>query len=294
MLKTRLITALSLVSIFLAALFYLTGLEWQLLILAGVVTAAWEWAVLSKFNLVLRIVYSSSLLILGLLLIFVAPDLAGAVTLSAILLSAIFWLFFAPAWLMTKIVIKNKFALAAIGLLIIVPLWFAMTVLRSGFTPATSVISKFASNLKMLGLDQTQVGPLLLLTMMATVWIADSAAYFAGKCFGRHKLAPSISPGKTWEGVLGACLAVTLYAVSICYFFKTEYWLVILMLAITVASVVGDLIESLVKRQADAKDSGAIFPGHGGILDRIDGLTSSLPLVTFLLLLPFYYRLWFV
>lgn len=269
MLKTRLITALILVPIFLAALFYLTGLEWQLLILLGVVIAAWEWAALSKFNLVLRIVYSSSLLILGLLLIFVVPHLAGVVTLSAILLSAIFWLFFAPAWLMTKIVIKNKLALAAIGLLIIVPLWFAMTALR-------------------------QVGPLLLLTMMVTVWIADSAAYFAGKCFGRHKLAPSISPGKTWEGVLGACLAVTLYAVSICYFFKTEYWLVILMLGITVASVVGDLIESLVKRQADAKDSGAIFPGHGGILDRIDGLTSSLPLVTFLLLLPFYYRLWFV
>jgi phosphatidate cytidylyltransferase len=129
--------------------------------------------------------------------------------------------------------------------------------------------------------------------MMAAVWIADSAAYFAGKRFGRHKLAPSISPGKTWEGVLGACIAVTLYAGSICYFFNTEYWLVLLMLGITIASVMGDLVESLVKRQAGAKDSGSILPGHGGILDRVDGLTSSLPLVTFLLLIPFYYNHWF-
>jgi len=128
---------------------------------------------------------------------------------------------------------------------------------------------------------------------MATVWIADSAAYFAGKRFGRHKLAPSISPGKTWEGVLGACIAVALYAVAICYFFDTEYWLVLLMLGITIASVMGDLIESLFKRQAGAKDSGSILPGHGGILDRVDGLTSSLPLVTFLLLIPFYYNHWF-
>lgn len=268
MFKTRLITALILVPTFLAALFYLTGLEWQLLILAGVVVAAWEWASLTKFHPVLRIVYPLTFLILGLLMIFVVPYLAGIITLWAILLSSVFWLFLAPAWLISRTTIKSKFLLALIGIFILVPLWFAMVTLR-------------------------QVGPILLLSMMATVWIADTAAYFAGKRFGRHKLAPSISPGKTWEGVLGAGLAVTLYAVGVCYFFKTEYWLVILMLGITVASIVGDLIESLVKRQADAKDSGFIFPGHGGILDRIDGLTSSLPLVTFLLLLPLYYRYWF-
>jgi phosphatidate cytidylyltransferase len=135
-----------------------------------------------------------------------------------------------------------------------------------------------------------QEGKLLLLMLMATVWIADSAAYFAGKRFGRHKLAPSISPGKTWEGVLGAFSAVTLYAVTICYFFNTEYWLVLLMLGITIASVMGDLIESLVKRQAGAKDSGSILPGHGGILDRVDGLTSSLPLASISLL---FYNYWF-
>lgn len=268
MLKARLITALILVPSFLVALFYLTGLEWQLLVLAGIVTAAWEWAVLSKFNSVLRIAYPASLLILGLLLIFVAPNLMATTTFWSILLSTIFWLFMAPLWLLTRIEIKNQLILAILGILIIVPLWFAMTTLR-------------------------QVGPLLLLTMMAAVWIADSAAYFVGKRFGRHKLAPSISPGKTWEGVLGACIAVTFYTGGICYFFNTEYWLVLLMLGITIASVMGDLVESLVKRQAGAKDSGSILPGHGGILDRVDGLTSSLPLVTFLLLIPFYYNHWF-
>ncbi len=268
MLKTRLITTLILVPSFLVALFYLTGLEWQLLILAGVVTASWEWATLSKFNSLFRVAYPVSFLILGLLLVFVSPNLMAMATFWSILCSSLFWLFLAPLWLMTRMQIKNRVILAILGALIIVPLWFAMTTLR-------------------------QVGPLLLLTMMATVWIADSAAYFAGKRFGRHKLAPSISPGKTWEGVLGACIAVALYAVAICYFFNTEYWLVLLMLGITIASVMGDLIESLVKRQAGAKDSGSILPGHGGILDRVDGLTSSLPLVTFLLLIPFYYNHWF-
>jgi phosphatidate cytidylyltransferase len=269
MLKTRLITALILVPIFLIALFYLTGLEWQLLILAGVVIAAWEWANLSKFNKIFKVLYSSSILVVGLLLMFVYPNLIGVFTLITILLSSVFWIFLAPIWLFTQVKIKNPILLGILGLTIILPLWFAMVSLR-------------------------QVGPLLLLTIMMTVWIADSAAYFAGKRFGRHKLAASISPGKTWEGVWGACIAVALYAIAICYFFETEYWLLLLMLAVTVASVIGDLVESLFKRQAEVKDSGTIFPGHGGILDRIDGLTSSLPLVTFLLLLPVYYNHWFV
>jgi len=125
--------------------------------------------------------------------------------------------------------------------------------------------------------------PGLLLSLLAIVWIADSAAYFAGRRFGRHKLAPSISPGKTWEGVAGALVAVAAYVALLQLtgiaddgpLAGAAGWL--LALAMTALSVVGDLFESLVKRQAGAKDSGDLLPGHGGVLDRIDGLTSTLP-----------------
>jgi phosphatidate cytidylyltransferase len=126
--------------------------------------------------------------------------------------------------------------------------------------------------------------PGLLLSLLAIVWIADTAAFFAGRRFGRRKLAPTISPGKTWAGVIGGLVAVALYvALKQIGGFAGQGplagaagWL--LALAIAVLSVLGDLFESLVKRHAGAKDSGTLLPGHGGVLDRIDGLTSTLPL----------------
>jgi phosphatidate cytidylyltransferase len=146
--------------------------------------------------------------------------------------------------------------LAATGWLVLFPTWFAL-------------------------MDFHAMRPALLFGLMAVVAAADIGAYFAGRAFGRHKLAPSISPGKTWEGVVGGLLAVALYG---------ALWLLlestltvpfpgfILLLAMASLSVVGDLFESWLKRQAGIKDSGHILPGHGGVLDRIDGLTSALPL----------------
>lgn len=133
------------------------------------------------------------------------------------------------------------------------------------------------------------ISPWLLLVVMAAVWIADSTAYFAGRRFGKHKLAPQISPGKTWEGVLGAWLGVSLYGVILCYSLSLSYWTIVGLLGITVLSIMGDLLESLVKRQAGVKDSGSLLPGHGGVLDRIDGLTSTLPLVMFFIYFPTYF-----
>ncbi len=134
------------------------------------------------------------------------------------------------------------------------------------------------------------VSPWLLLAVLALMWLADSAAYFAGRAFGKHKLAPKTSPGKTWEGALGALLAVTVYALAIAPFMLPEasvlrplpvvaQWSIWLGLAwlLAVLSVFGDLFESLIKRMADCKDSGALLPGHGGILDRIDSLLTTVP-----------------
>ena len=123
---------------------------------------------------------------------------------------------------------------------------------------------------------------------MAIVWIADTAAYFTGRAFGRRKLAPEVSPGKTWEGVYGGLAAVAIYALALvplaagAGFAGANSPLAVILwiaaaLALAAISVVGDLCESLLKRQAGVKDSGRLFPGHGGVLDRIDALLAAMP-----------------
>ena len=136
-----------------------------------------------------------------------------------------------------------------------------------------------------LALARLQQDPKLLLLLLGVVWIADTAAYFSGRALGRHKLAPTISPGKTWEGVGGAFAAVTVYALTL-YFslFLARYpqfnaqLIIAAFLGMTTFGIVGDLLESWLKRSAGVKDSGTILPGHGGMLDRIDAITAALPL----------------
>lgn len=133
--------------------------------------------------------------------------------------------------------------------------------------------------------------PLYLLSVMAIVWIADIGAYFSGKAFGRHKLAPSISPGKSWEGAIGGWLAVLILAGASTRlpFLEDTFavrlyaqWgmpaLLVVMTLLVAASIVGDLFESQLKRRAGMKDSSGLLPGHGGVLDRIDALIPVLPL----------------
>lgn len=136
-----------------------------------------------------------------------------------------------------------------------------------------------------------QRSPWYLVSVMAIVWIADIGAYFAGKAFGKRKLAPSISPGKSWEGAIGGWVMVLLLAgVSVAYAPSTETFatlvyersgwpgFMLIMTLMVAASVVGDLFESQLKRRAGLKDSSSLLPGHGGILDRIDALIPTLPL----------------
>jgi phosphatidate cytidylyltransferase len=135
-----------------------------------------------------------------------------------------------------------------------------------------------------LALVRLQAEPWILLAVLGVVWVADSAAYFAGRTFGRRKLAPSISPGKTWEGVAGAAIAVAVYYALVWYFgfrgmtFGIGLAAALLVTCLLPLSILGDLFESWIKRQAGVKDSGTLLPGHGGVLDRIDALTSTLPL----------------
>lgn len=122
---------------------------------------------------------------------------------------------------------------------------------------------------------------------LSIIWVADIGAYFSGKRFGKNKLAPSLSPGKTREGLYGAMLATMLYSAAAAYYFSLSInellLLLIIAAAATIISVIGDLFFSLLKREQGLKDTGAILPGHGGVLDRIDSVTSSAPFFALLL-----------
>ncbi|MEO8419416.1 MAG: phosphatidate cytidylyltransferase [Methylophilaceae bacterium] len=272
MLKTRFLTAIVLVPIFLAALFLLPDIYWSLLMLTAISVGIWEWAGMAKFTSSQSIFYLLATLVTGLALAF-----GSSVEMAyfqqkgmfwGILAATLFWLLLAPIWLISRFHIKNVVLMAIAGWLVILPMWLALISLR-------------------------RISPWLLLGVIVAVWIADIAAYFVGKRFGKRKLAALISPGKTWEGVWGAWLAVSVYGLALCLVFELDYWLILGLWGVTVVSIMGDLLESLIKRHAGVKDSGNLLPGHGGVLDRIDGLTSSLPLAAFFIYFPLYYTAWF-
>ncbi len=251
MLKARVITALLLVAGFLAVLFLLPPPAVGVAFALVAALAGWEWAGLMQAPGRGRVVYA--LLVFGLCLLFWTSPAEGFPLLWG--LSVLFWLVFAPLWLKSK----WSTACATVGLVVILPTWAALVALH-------------------------ERSPVLLLAVMALVWVADIAAYFTGRAFGKHKLAPVISPGKTWEGVAGACAGVLAYGLLVAPFLSVvqgidRVALAICLLLLTALSVIGDLFESLAKRQADVKDSSQLLPGHGGILDRIDSLTSTLPVV---------------
>jgi phosphatidate cytidylyltransferase len=259
MLKARIFTALTLLAVFLAALFYLPDPYWALLLLGVTTVGAWEWSRIAGYSQLGAAVYVSATLLAGVGLVAETSPAWKIVFFTA---SAAFWLGLAPIWLRRKWEVRRPFLLGAIGWLVLIPTWLALVELRAA-------------------------SPWLLLGLMGIVWVADSAAYFAGKAFGRHKLAPAISPGKTWEGAAGGLVAVVVYGLlwrdaasgTLVHSLGVVWWLAALT-ALTLLSVIGDLFESWMKRVAGLKDSGRILPGHGGVLDRIDALTSTLPLAT--------------
>ncbi len=258
MLKTRIITATALIAAFLPALFLASNIIWAMIMLLISVAALYEWASLIDLPKSVSIAYAVIGAAFGALLLALLMQYGFHwlfyQSLLIFAVSLIFWIFLAPVLLAKYFIARNKAVLMMIGFVIILPLWLAL------------IFAKGAN-------------PWLLLSLLATIWIADTSAYFAGKNFGKHKLAPSISPGKTWEGVLGAFIGVTVFA-SVLYASGLASNLAIfpLLWIVTALGVVGDLFESLIKRQFNKKDSGNILPGHGGILDRIDGLLPSLPI----------------
>lgn len=268
MLKARVITALILATAVLGALFGLPPLGWLIFAAAIAALAGWEWAGLASWGGQSRVVYGAVTGLLSLGLMLLAADLpAKSVSLAAYGTAALFWLLVIPLWLNRKFKLANAAMAILVGWVLLLPACLALVELR-------------------------QVSPVFLLAVMASVWVADIAAYFTGRAIGKHKLAPAISPGKTWEGAGGALVGVLVYGFALDA--ATGHPLsarlplgltVLLLVLLTAVSIIGDLFESLIKRQAGIKDSSNLLPGHGGVLDRIDSLTSTLPLVGLLLVL---------
>ena len=264
MLKARILTALLLLPSVLAALFFLPDFYWALLMLGVMLIGAREWSVISGCSRSKGWLYVLLTLLVGISLM---PQASRPADFSVYGIAFLFWLVLVPLWLRNQWRVRRLPIMALTGWVVLIPTWLALVELR-------------------------KISPGLLLGLMAVVWIADSAAYFAGRRFGRHKLAPAISPGKTWEGVAGAYLTVTLYGMvwgawdgSSVLFHSGMLVGMLLLWLLTAFSIFGDLFESWMKRVAGVKDSGRLLPGHGGVLDRIDGLTATMPIAAFGLLL---------
>lgn len=253
-LKRRVLTGVALIGGMLAALYGASDAVWAVLMVAIVTAAAWEWGRLMRLTGSRRHLYTGAAALACATMVALEWQDATWVYLPALL----FWVVVAPWWLHRRLHVHNRAVMGTLGWLILLPAAMAMIRLRAD-------------------------GPELLLAVLGVVVVADSAAYFSGRRYGRRKLAPAISPGKTWEGVLGAWLAVTLYALSLHFLWPVTCGFACLPLSLTaswalfVLSLLGDLFESWMKRQAGVKDSGSLLPGHGGVLDRIDSQIAVLP-----------------
>ena len=279
MTRTRVLAALVMAPAAIAAIVLLSTPWLAALAALALLLGLWEWLKLAGVEDTLpRIVLVGLNLSLMVLLVWASRDAAGinpALFQIVTLVGALAWLL-APLWLWRPGFTAadrpwaRAFKLAA-GTVAVLPAWAALCLLHSG---------NFAS---LAGLPEAGGGhgPRWLLAALALVWAADSGAYFAGRHLGRRKLAPTISPNKTVEGAVGGLLAGVAVAIGLGLWAgagSAQLPALALVAALAVAvSIVGDLVESLLKRQAGVKDSGHLIPGHGGILDRIDGVLAAVP-----------------
>ncbi len=278
MLKQRIITALILAPAAICAIFYLPLVYFAGLLLAVVAIGAWEWGPMMGLTTKLsRLSYViSTTLLISVLWYYLPPEQLWSSTiglkqgvLSLLWLSVIWWgtaallIFFYPK--SNGLWAKSPIVIAILGWLILVPTWLAFMVLRA----SDYLINDFH-------------GAQLLMVLFLLVWSADIGAYFVGKSIGKNKLMPNVSPGKTIEGFLGGVVCAVILTIAIGFYlnWSSDKMLIALFVAALIAtiSVLGDLTESMFKRQAGIKDSGSILPGHGGILDRIDSLTATAPI----------------
>ena len=269
MLKTRIITALILAPIAVGGVFFLPPVGFAIFTAALIALGAWEWANMAGLTAQsARVGYSVAVLLL----------LAALYTVTA---HSVLWL--AVLWWLAGLGLVAYYpkgsahwglvpVRAAMGLLVLVPAWVGLNYLRSGE----------------LRFGLTDNNLLLILYVFVLVWVADVGAYFSGRKFGKAKLAPRVSPGKSWAGVWGGLAAVAVFAWAVSQTLGAEAGqsvaLIIISVVTAAVSVLGDLFESMLKRFRGIKDSSRLLPGHGGIMDRIDSLTAAIPIFTLLVI----------
>jgi len=262
MLISRILSALVMLIVFLSSMFLFSGRYFSFVIYIPSLLALYEWSKLMYFKSVEKKIFLAISLAL---IYFIDKYLNYEDSRLILLIASVFWLCIAPLFLIFKINLKNFFFSSIIGWILVMPLIISLNYL-------------------------IELSPWVVLLVLTTIWLADSGAYFFGKRFGKRKLAPSISPGKTWEGFVGALFVVSLFSIVMTYYgFVNSYMSILFFNLILILSVEGDLFESHIKRMAKVKDSGDLIPGHGGVLDRIDSLCSSLPLATLILMSPAFF-----
>lgn len=267
MLRQRIITALIMAGLFLAAIVFLSqqalALVFGLLVLAG----GWEWSRMSGWesHLARALFLAVLAAVLGGLYVRCGlGDTPDRARVQPVLGLACLWWSFALLWVRaypaSATLWNNRLMRSLIGLLILAPAWTAAMYLLS-----------------------YPRGGLLLVILIVVVASADVGAYFAGKSFGKHKLAPAVSPAKTWEGFWGGEFCVALVALALWFLLPAQgahislLTVLAVLLATSMASVLGDLSVSMVKRESGTKDSGKLLPGHGGVLDRLDSICGAAP-----------------
>jgi phosphatidate cytidylyltransferase len=262
LLGARILTAVALLAALFAALWWLPRSGLAVLGALVISLAGWEWGRLCRLGRGAAAFFAAALgaaVALGTW----ALEAHGAGALALWSVAGLLWALVVPWWMWRGVRAAHAPALMAAGVVVLVPAGIAFVWLSTA----------------------------QLLAVFGLIWLCDTAAYAAGRAFGRHRLAPGISPGKTWEGVLGALFAAMAYALAYAALAphpalveRDVLWTGTLFgaLALLAAGIIGDLFESALKRQAQVKDSGALLPGHGGILDRIDSATASLPIAALL------------
>ncbi|NYT72654.1 phosphatidate cytidylyltransferase [Halomonas sp. QX-2] len=257
MLKQRIITAAWLAPLVLAGLFGLDGGAFALFTALMVLLATWEWANLAG---VTRAAQRAQLVAVMAVLMLVMWLAGAAASIWPLWFSAAGWL--VNLYWVTRYPAAGEQWQAtvrrlAMGLWVLLPCWVGFNVLRD-------------------------IGMAWLLFVLLLVWCADIGAYFVGRHWGKRKLAPHVSPGKSWEGVYGGLAATTILAILFALWLPLGLvggiTLILITAVVTLASVLGDLLESMLKRHRNIKDSSQLLPGHGGVLDRIDSLTAAIPL----------------
>jgi phosphatidate cytidylyltransferase len=268
--KKRIITAICVAIIFSAALYFLDPYAFSVFSATIIVYAGWEWARLSGLlTPSARLLYAffilNILMLSGYILGLTKTTPIHLAAAKALMTWVVPWWAIALLWIQgypsSAVLWGSRYVRGIMGSLVLVPTWLAIVILTS--------------------LDN---GKWLVFVVVVIVAFADIGAYFAGSRFGKNKLSPDVSPNKTWEGFLGAITANLCLVSFLGIFLKLNSmeWLMLFfaVMATVLAAVVGDLLESMMKRHRGVKDSGNILPGHGGVLDRVDSLTAALPVFT--------------